>query len=145
MDVSTPFAISASGLQAQRLRMSIISSNLANIESSRTAEGGPYRRKEVIFTSVPAAEQTFGTVLNQATNRLQKVQVSTIVEDSRDPKRLYDPGHPDADSQGFVSMPNINVMEEMVNLMSATRSYEANVTVLDAAKNMALKALEIGR
>jgi flagellar basal-body rod protein FlgC len=145
MDVSTPFAISASGLQAQRLRMSIISSNLANIESSRTAEGGPYRRQEVVFTGVPAVEPSFGNLLSQATNRLQKVQVSAIVEDSRDPKRVYDPGHPDADPQGMVSMPNINVMEEMVNLMAATRSYEANVTVLDAVKNMASKALEIGR
>jgi flagellar basal-body rod protein FlgC len=145
MDFSVPFDISASGLQAQRVRVSTISSNLANIYSTRTAEGGPYRRKEVIFTGAPVQEHSFGNALNQATNRLQTVQVAAIVEDAREPKRLYEPGHPDADAQGFVNMPNINLMEEMVNLMAATRSYEANVTVLDAAKNMALKALEIGR
>jgi flagellar basal-body rod protein FlgC len=143
MDLSIPFTISASGLQAQRQRMNVISSNLANMQSTRTAEGGPYRRKEVIFSGAPVQGPSFGGLLNQATNRLQTVQVSAIVEDGREPKQVYDPGHPDADPQGFVTMPNINLMEEMVNLMSATRSYEANVTVLDAAKNMALKALEI--
>jgi flagellar basal-body rod protein FlgC len=143
MDLSIPFAISASGLQAQRVRMNVISSNLANMQSTHTAEGGPYRRKEVIFTGAPVQGPAFGGVLHQATNRLQTVQVSAIVEDGREPKQIYDPGHPDAGPQGFVAMPNINLMEEMVNLMSATRSYEANVTVLDAAKNMALKALEI--
>lgn len=145
MDFSIPFDISASGLQAQRLRMTTISSNLANIYSTRTAQGGPYRRKEVIFTAAPLPAQTFGSVLNLATNRSQAVQVTAIVEDSREPKRVLDPSHPDADPQGFVSFPQVNLMEEMVNLMSATRSYEANVTVIDAAKNMALKALEIGR
>jgi flagellar basal-body rod protein FlgC len=125
--------------------MSTLSSNLANMQSTHTAGGGPYRRKEVIFTAGPVQEQSFGSVLNQATNRLQTVQVTAVVEDTRKPKRLYEPWHPDADPQGFVHMPNVNLMEEMVNLMSATRSYETNVTVLDAAKNMALKALEIGR
>ncbi|MBI3327979.1 MAG: flagellar basal body rod protein FlgC [Nitrospinae bacterium] len=145
MDLSIPFEISASGLQAQRLRMNTISSNLANIQSTRTAQGGPYRRKEVIFTGVPLPEQTFGRALTLATSPLQAVQVTAIMEDTRDPKRIFDPGHPDADSDGVISLPNINLMEEMVNLMSATRSYEANITVIDAAKNMALKALEIGR
>jgi flagellar basal-body rod protein FlgC len=140
-----PFEISASGMQAQRLRMSIISSNLANIQSTRTAEGGPYRRKEVIFTSTPLQESAFGAILNRATTRVQRVRVTEVVEDGRAPQLVYNPGHPDANAQGFVAMPNINLMEEMVNLMTATRSYEANVTVLDAAKNMALKALEIGR
>ena len=145
MDFSLPFAIGASGLQAQRLRMDTVSSNLANIQSTRTAQGGPYRRKEVIFTATPPEQQTFDTMLRQATNLPQAVQVTAIVEDSRGPKRVFDPQHPDADPSGFVNFPQINLMEEMVNLMSATRSYEANVTVIDAAKNMALKALEIGR
>ena len=145
MDLSIPFDISASGLQAQRLRMNIISSNLANIQSTRTAQGGPYRRKEVIFTGVPLQEQTFGRALTLASSPLQAVQVTAIMEDTRDPKRIFDPGHPDADADGVVFLPNINLMEEMVNLMSATRSYEANITVIDAAKSMALKALEIGR
>lgn len=145
MDLSMPFDISASGLQAQRLRMNVISSNLANIQSTRTAEGGPYRRKEVIFTSTPLQDSPFGAVLNQATNRVQRVQVTEVVEDARAPQLVYNPGHPDANGEGFVAMPNINLMQEMVNLMTATRSYEANVTVLDAAKNMAMKALEIGR
>jgi flagellar basal-body rod protein FlgC len=145
MDLSTPFEISASGLQAQRLRMNIISSNLANLQSTRTTEGGPYRRKEVIFTSTPLHESSFGAALRQASGSLQRVQVTDVVEDSRAPQLVYNPGHPDANAQGFVAMPNINLMEEMVNLMTATRSYEANVTVLDAAKNMALKALEIGQ
>jgi flagellar basal-body rod protein FlgC len=145
MDLATSFEISASGLQAQRLRMDIIASNLANIQSTHTAQGGPYRRKEVIFASAPLQESSFGAILNQATGRAQRVQVTQVVEDTRAPQLVYNPGHPDANAQGFVAMPNINLMEEMVDLMTATRSYEANVTVLDAAKNMALKALEIGR
>jgi len=145
MDFSVAFDISASGLQAQRLRMHLISSNLANIQSTRTAQGGPYRRKDAIFTGSPAQPQSFGKILNLASNLPQGVEVTAIVEDSRDPKRVYEPGHPDADPQGFVLLPNISLIEEMVNLMAATRSYEANATVIDAAKNMALRALEIGR
>jgi len=145
MDIAVPFAISASGLQAQRLRMNVISSNLANIHSTRAEQGGPYRRKDVIFAGVPMQTQPFERLLMVAGKPLQTVEVTQIIEDSREVKRIFDPGHPDATPDGFVSMPNINLMQEMVNLMTASRSYEANVTVIEAAKNMALKALEIGR
>ena len=145
MDFAVPFDISASGLQAQRVRMQLISSNLANLESTRTVQGGPYRRREAVFSSTPLRAEPFDSVLRLATPASQAVRVSAIVEDSRAPKRVYDPSHPDADPEGFIALPHINLMEEMVNLMSATRSYEANATVIDAAKNMALRALEIGR
>ena len=137
--------ISASGLSAQRLRMNLISSNLANENTTRTAEGGPYRRKEAVFEATPL-EAGFDKMLRERSEaRMARVQVSGVVEDARSPVIKYDPGHPDADSDGYVSFPNINVIEEMVNMMSAARSYEANVTAITTAKDMALKALEIGK
>lgn len=139
MDFLTAMQISASGLTAQRSRMTIISNNMANIYSSRTPQGGPYKRKQAVFAALPITEA--GTYsFDQA---LQEVKVVEIVEDMRGPKKVYDPGHPDADPQGFVLMPNINLIEEMVDMMLASRAYEANVTAIDVAKSMAQKALEI--
>ena len=136
---------SASGLTAQRLRMNLVSSNLANTETTRTEQGGPYQRKEPIFAATPI-QGAFGEVLKaELSNKPSEVNVVEVINDSRKPLLKYDPLHPDADPQGFVSMPNINVMEEMVNMMAASRSYEANVTAISTSKNMVLKALEIGR
>jgi flagellar basal-body rod protein FlgC len=145
MDFFDALHISSSGLSAQRLRMNLISANLANMNTTRTKEGGPYRRRDPVFAAkAPAA--SFREMLHQRQKSLLKeVAVVKIVKDSRPPIQKYDPTHPDADDNGYVSMPNINMMEEMVNLISATRSYEASVTAIQSAKEMALKALEIGQ
>jgi flagellar basal-body rod protein FlgC len=147
MDFFDALHISSSGLSAQRLRMNLISANLANINTTRTQEGGPYRRKDPVFAArVPDHKTSFREMLTNRRNELLKeVAVVEIVEDSRPPIKKYDPMHPDADANGYVSMPNINLMEEMVNMISATRSYEASVTAIKSAKDMALKALEIGQ
>ncbi len=136
---------SASGLSAQRLRMNLTSNNLANTNTTRTEQGGPYQRKEPVFAATPV-QGTFGEMLNaEMGGSPTEVNVVNVVNDAREPLMKYDPLHPDANSQGFVSMPNINMMEEMVNMMTASRSYEANVTAISTSKNMVLKALEIGR
>jgi len=137
--------ISSSGLTAQRLRMNVISSNLANINTTRTPQGGPYQRKDVIFAALPVSRSFQNILRSQITDRLSEVRAVGIIDDPGPPLLKYDPQHPDADEQGYVAMPNVNLMEEMVNMISATRSYEANVTAINATKNMALKALEIGR
>jgi len=145
MDFFDAIHASSSGLSAQRLRMNLISGNLANVNTTRTREGGPYRRKEAIFAARPL-EESFQKILSNRLNReLSMVNVDRVIEDSNPPVMKYDPQHPDADEKGYVSMPNINVMEEMVNMISATRGYEANVTALKAAKDMASIALEIGK
>ncbi len=131
--------VSASGLAAQRARMETVASNLANAETTRTPEGGPYRRRDVVFQAVPAAG-SFRSALDGA---VMKVKVSGVAIDPSPPKLRYQPGHPDADAQGFVAYPNVEVPVEMVNLVGAARSYEANVTVIEATKAMLLRALEI--
>jgi flagellar basal-body rod protein FlgC len=137
--------ISASGLTSQRLRMNVVSSNIANSHTTRTPEGGPYRRKDVVFSSQPVRNSFQDMMNSQLSDKLSEVRVVEIVEDSGPPVLKYDPQHPDADGKGFVRLPNINMITEMVNMMSATRSYEANVTAIRATKNMAQKALEIGK
>ena len=145
MDFLTALKISSSALDAQRIRMDVISSNLANINTTRTPEGGPYRRRDVVFASQPVADN-FGEALNsELEEKLQRVEIVDITVDPGPPKVVYDPRHPDANALGYVGMPDINVMEEMVNILSATRSYEANVAAVNAAKSMVNKALEIGR
>lgn len=121
--------ISASGLTAQRLRMDVISQNIANVNTTRTPEGGPYVRQMTVFAQSPDGG----------------VQVQAIVPDTRPFKLMYDPSNPDADENGYVRMPNVDIVEEMVDMISATRSYEANVTAIDAAKNMAMRAIDIAR
>ncbi|HEN21117.1 MAG: flagellar basal body rod protein FlgC [Deltaproteobacteria bacterium] len=136
---------SSSALSAQRVRMNVISSNLANANTTRTPEGGPYRRKEVVMAAYPA-QQSFEDILKaRLTDRVSEVKVVGIVNDTRPFVSKYDPQHPDANEEGYVLMPNVNIVREMVNMMSATRNYEANVTAINATKSMALKALEIGR
>ena len=138
-------AISSSGLKAQRIRMNLLSSNLANAQTTRTPEGGPYKRKDAIFSATPV-DDLFANILGKNdSHQLRKVQVTGIHQDQNDPKRIFDPSHADADKDGYVQLPNIQIMNEMVNMITATRAYEANTTALNAAKSMALKALEIGR
>lgn len=145
MDFSTGLRVSSSGLTAQRLRMNTISSNIANINTTRTAEGGPYRRKDVVFESMPE-QRSFGEVLTAMPERqVQRVQVTDIHVDRGAPLLKYEPNHPDANEEGYVAYPNINLMEEMTNMIQATRSYEANVSAMTATKDMANAALEIGR
>lgn len=146
MALLSALRVGASGLTAQRLRMNVISTNLANANTTRTPEGGPYRRQEPVFAALPAAS-TFEGALKAASfpSPLREVGVVGIVEDGRGPKMVYDPEHPDANAQGYVALPNIDTVTEMIDLLSAARSYEANVTAVNATKNMALKALEIGR
>jgi flagellar basal-body rod protein FlgC len=136
---------SASGLTAQRTKMNLIAGNLANTNTTRTEQGGPYQRKEALFAATPV-QSAFGEMLKtQLGSSPTEVNVVEVINDPREPLMKYNPLHPDANSQGFVSMPNINMMEEMVDMMTASRSYEANVTAISTSKNMVLKALEIGR
>ncbi len=138
------FSISASGMEAQRLRMNIIASNLANVETTRTSSGGPYRRKDILFeTDRP---NSFADYLNASVDAQSAgVKVAGIIEDSRPLKYAYEPSHPDADTNGYVAYPNVSVAEEMVNMISASRSYDANVSAFKATRDMANKALEIGQ
>jgi flagellar basal-body rod protein FlgC len=125
--------------------MNVISSNLANAQTTRTPAGGPYERRDVVFGAFPL-ERSFQEVFRNALREgMSEVRVTDIVKEGGPPKMVYNPNHPDADEAGFVAMPNVNVVEEMVNMLSASRSYEANVTAIQAAKGMALKALEIAR
>jgi flagellar basal-body rod protein FlgC len=141
MDLFTTMKISASALKAQRVRMNTISSNLANVETTRTPDGGPYRKREVVFTSTREGS-SFDSQLRDAA---QGVKVSHIQASSAPPRMVYEPAHPDADDQGMVAMPNVNLVEETADMMSANRAYDANATVIKAAKRMALKALDIGK
>ena len=137
MSLITALDISASGLSAQRKRVEIAASNMANSQTTRTEEGGPYRRKDVVFQTT-----TFGNSLEKA---MSGVDVSDVVDDPTAFDRRYEPGHPDADKEGYVSYPNVNPMEEMANLTSAARSYEANIASISIVKTMINRTLEIGR
>jgi flagellar basal-body rod protein FlgC len=139
--------ISASGLTAERLRMDVTAENLANAQTTRGADGQPYHRKEVILQERPGS---FGATLSAAMGgpggSAGGVQVAGVVQDTATPlKRVYDPGHPDADAQGYVSMPNVDTVTEMVDLISAQRAYEANVTAMQAAKQMFSRTLDLLR
>ena len=145
MDFLTGMRISSSGMTAQRQRMNTISSNIANINTTQTPEGGPYRRKDVVLEAIPE-QRNFGEVLNDYDeNNLQRVQVTDVAVDRKGPLMKYDPEHPDANEDGWVAFPNINLMEEMTNMIQANRSYEANISAFNTSKSMAMTALEIGR
>lgn len=144
MDILTAMKISGSALKAERTRINISAMNIANANTTRTIEGGPYRAKSVIFKAQPL-ESDFRDTLNAVSEKLRQVEVVEVVEDKAPFKEVYDPSHPDADENGIVKLPNVNVVEQMVDIMSARRAYEANVTALDAVKSMALKALDISR
>lgn len=145
-DFLTGMRISSSGMAAQRMRMNTIASNIANINTTQTPEGGPYRRKDVVFESMPDAKN-FGEIISSTdpAGSFQRVQVTDIISDRKAPLLKYEPDHPDANADGYVAYPNINLMEEMTNMIQASRSYEANVSAIQASKDMALSALEIGR
>jgi flagellar basal-body rod protein FlgC len=143
---------SGSGLQAERLRMDVTSENLANAQTTKGADGQPYRRKSVVLQEAGSTGSSFASVLSSVqggrvpgATDAHGVKVAGIVEDQTPLKRIYDPGHPDADANGYVTMPNVNTVTEMTDLISASRSYEANVTAMQTAKTMFSKTLDLLR
>jgi flagellar basal-body rod protein FlgC len=144
MDVFTAMEVSATGLDAQRTRMNVSASNLANAQTTRGADGVPYRRKDVVLQSVPAGEAVAGSQAGGFDGAVRGVAVAQIVDDPSAPRLEYDPGHPDADANGYVAYPNINPVEEMVDMITASRAYQAGVTALDTAVSMAEAAMRIG-
>lgn len=145
MDLFSSMRVSASGLEAQTQRMNTISSNIANAETTRTDTGGPYKKKTAVMGAITDRE-SFGEILqNELAENVQGVQMMEVAEDKTPPRIIFNPDHPDANAEGYVELPNVNVVQEMADMISAQRSYEANVTTLGAAKAMAQKALELGR
>jgi flagellar basal-body rod protein FlgC len=145
MDFFTAMEVSASGMSAERTRMNVASSNLANAQTTETPEGGPFKRLDVVLQSQPMAKNVSGAAAGGADAAANGVNVKGIVQDTAPPRQEYDPGHPDADANGYVSYPNINVVEEMVDMITASRAYEAGVTSLNTAVAMAERALSIGK
>jgi|SRR3984957_16848860 flagellar basal-body rod protein FlgC len=145
--VFAPFAISASALTAERLRMDVISNNIANANTTRTVDGGPYIRQRVVFSPRFDAAPSFSSLIPTMTpdGLPAGVRVTGIQKDSAPVKMVYDPGHPDANAEGYVAYPNVNAVNEMVDLISASRAYEANITAFNSTKSMALQALSIGK
>ncbi len=145
MSLFTAIQVSASGMAAQRARAEVLVENLANSETTRTPDGGPYRRKDVVFAEDPGL-RLFGEQFDSAVNSgASGVAVAQVTVDTRDPDRRYMPGHPDADKDGYVSFPRINPAEDMVDLMSSSRTYEANVTAISTVKDMIQRSLDILR
>jgi len=138
------FSVSSSGMEAQRIRTQLLAENIANTETTRTAEGGPYRRKDALFTS-QNSEEPFSSVLDSEMNTMTGVAVREVMVDESAPQRRYLPGHPDADKDGYVSFPHLNPAEEMVNLMGAAHSYQANVAAISAVKDMIQRSLDLFR
>jgi flagellar basal-body rod protein FlgC len=150
MGLFDAISASGSGLTAERMRMDVTSENLANAETTRAANGQPYRRKDVVLQEAGGSGNDFASVLSSvqgggSSSTANGVQVAGIVEDSSPLKRIYDPGHPDADRNGYVTMPNVNTVTEMTDLISSSRSYEANVTAMQTAKTMFSKTLDLLR
>lgn len=145
MSLESVFDINGSAMKAQMLRIEVLGSNIANINATRTPEGGPYRRRDVVFQSKPL-EQNFEEALSAASNNTSVgVEVVKVVEDPSPFKKKFDPNHPDAGPDGYVLFPNVDVVSEVVNVQEAARSYEANIAVIVAIKNMIAKTFEIGR
>ncbi len=141
----TALDIASSGLSAQRTLLNVISMNLANINTTRTQEGGPYRKKEVIFQSAPIKWPPDNLMRTELERQIKGVKVNRIVEDYDGVRKVYDPNHPDADEDGYVSYPDINVVEEMAKMLTALRSYEANLSTVTSIKTMLNSALQIAR
>jgi flagellar basal-body rod protein FlgC len=137
--------ICASGLTAQRLRMDVIANNLSNANTTRTENGGPYRRQMLVFEARKSPISEFEQILQDKSAEWGGVRVKKIEEDQSPLRRVYDPSNPDADNDGYVNYPNVNVVAEMVDMISSSRSYEANVTAMNSIKSMATKALDIGK
>jgi flagellar basal-body rod protein FlgC len=146
MDLFTAMKVGGSGLQAQRVRLNLATQNLANINTTQTPDGGPYRAKRVVLAAQEGGNAaSFEEALRGAGGPgAEYVEVRQVVESDAEPKRVYDPAHPDADEQGYVAMPNINRVTQMTDLMDATRNYKANTMTISAAREMALHALRIG-
>jgi flagellar basal-body rod protein FlgC len=144
MSLFSTLSISASGMAAQRARAELLVENMANIETTRTPEGGPYRRKDVVFES-QAENSAFRSVLDAEMGRTGGVAVSEVITDTRDPERRYLPGHPDAGPDGYVLFPRLNPAEEMVDLMGASRGYQANVASMSAVKDMIQRSIDLLR
>lgn len=145
MDLLTSLRISSSGLAAQRKRMEAVSSNIANAQTTRTAEGGPYRKKEVIFGSEPARDSFAEVLEGTMDEKAQTVHAMEVVNSDKPPVLKYEPNHPEANKDGYVAYPDINVMAEMADMIEAQRAYEANISAVNTTKSMAMKTLEIGR
>ena len=143
MSLLSALSVSASGMAAQRTRAELLVENLANGETTRTPEGGPYRRKDAVFTSAPQIS-AFGAVFQtELGSGINGVEVSNIVEDTGEPDKRYLPGHPDADKDGYVAFPRINPAEEMVDLLSAQRGYEGNIAAMTAIKDMLMRSIAL--
>lgn len=156
MNIFRIFNVASAGMSAQRTRMSVVAGNLANAETTRTPEGGPYRRRNVFFRALPLQDDSPSRLQTQSSTALpvrqhtlhadvNSVEVVGVQASARAPRKVYDPQHPDADTEGYVSYPDINTMEEMTDLLSATRSYEANLTTFNTTKALVRKLLEMGR
>ncbi|HEY4361255.1 MAG TPA: flagellar basal body rod protein FlgC [Bryobacteraceae bacterium] len=146
MSLLSALSISASGMSAQRARTELLVQNLANSDTTRTPDGGPYRRKDVVFTTDPSAGSQFSSMFDSAMgNNGMGVKVAGIVTDPREPEKRYEPGHPDADQDGYVLIPRMNPAEDMVDLMGASRSFQANVSAVSAVKDMIQKSLDLFR
>jgi flagellar basal-body rod protein FlgC len=145
MDFFSAMDVTASGLSAERERINVASSNLANVQTTQTAAGGPYKRHDVSLQSTPASEQISGGLAGDPAHVVSGVKVTGISEDTKPPRLEYDPGHPDANSDGYVAYPNINAVEEMVDMITASRAYQAGVTALDTATQLSTAALGIGK
>lgn len=144
MSLFSALSVSASGMAAQRTRAELLVQNMANSETTRTPEGGPYRRKDVVFQSQPA-EGSFASMFQREAGTLTGVGVAEVITDSREPERRYLPGHPDADKDGYVAMPRVNPAEDMVDLMGTSRSYQANIAAMGAVKDMIHRSLDLLR
>jgi flagellar basal-body rod protein FlgC len=143
MSLFNAISVAASGMDAQRTRAELITENIANADTTRTPEGGPYRRKDAVFTTA-AAQTSFAQTMSEFSGTpVQGVAVSQVVTDQSEPERRYLPGHPDADANGYVAFPKINPAEEMVDLMSASRGYQANVASISAVKDMIARSLDL--
>ena len=148
MNLFETLSVSASGMSAQRQRATALVENLANAETTRTPEGGPYRRKDVVFQSEPAHSPFSGIFQNELVSGQEPamgVSVAELIEDTREPDRRYIPGHPDADAKGYVAFPRINPAEDMVDLMGASRNYSANVAAMTAVKDMINRSIDLVR
>jgi len=145
MSVLTTLRIAGSALTAQRLRMDVTASNVANAETTRASDGGPYRRASVVFAPLRMQEATAGAASASKMEAPGGVEVRAVIQDSGPPREVHDPGHPDADADGNVAYPNVDLVTEMTDMMAASRAYEANITIISAIKNMAQRAIDIAR
>ncbi len=145
MNLFSAMEIVASGLSAQRTRLNLVASNLANAQTTRTAEGGPYMRRDPVFVTRPVSTRFEDLRQDPMSQHASMVEVSEISVDDAPPRMVFDPEHPDADTLGYVQMPNVNVIEEMVNMMTASRAYEAGVTAMQTVRGLADAALRLGQ